>query len=94
MTAVSVALTALLGTGGLAGLGLLVKSLSKAERGSTIVATVERGALVLERLNDRLEGDLAAERTARVAAETERDQLRAQLATCRRTHSPREDTRP
>lgn len=77
MSALGVVLTAVLSGGGLAGLLALLRF--RTDKGATIVETVSRGVLVLERLNDRLEADLADERAARMAAETERDELRRLL---------------
>jgi hypothetical protein len=61
-------LTLLLGGGGLGGLAVLLRL--RTDKGATVVDTVSKGVLVLERLNDRLETDLAEERSRRVAAET------------------------
>lgn len=86
MSTTAVVLTALLGSGGLGGLLVLLKSLTRAERSSVMVATAERGALVLERLNDRLErrvGELEAELAA---SEAKRDVLAEQLGEYRRRH--------
>jgi hypothetical protein len=80
----SVVLVALLSGGGLTGVIALLRL--RVDRGATVVETVSKGVLVLERLNDRLEADLAGERTgrlveqaARLAAEAERDELRRLL---------------
>lgn len=77
MSAISVILTALLGAGGLTGVVALLRL--RTDKGAVVVDTVSKGVLVLERINDRLERDLGAEHSARVAAETERDDLRLQL---------------
>lgn len=75
MNAVTTVLALALGGGGLGGLAVLLRI--RTDKGATVVETVSKGVLVLERLNDRLEGDLADERAARIAAETAlRDHLR------------------
>lgn len=77
MTTAATILTVLLGSGGLAGIAVLIKA--RAERGNVVMTTVEKGVLVLERLNDRLEKDLAEEHAERVAAEARAARYRAAL---------------
>jgi hypothetical protein len=81
-TAASI-LTSVLGVGTLAGLGTLLRL--RTDKDATTVDTVSKGVMVLDRLNTILEQDLAdvraelvAEKAARLAAETERDELRRQ----------------
>jgi hypothetical protein len=81
MSTLPVILTVLLGSGGAAGLVALLRF--RTDKGVTVVETVSKGVLIMERLNDRLEGDLLNERAARLAAETERDELRRLLETYR-----------
>lgn len=85
MNALAVTLGLLLGSGGIGGVVAFLRF--RTDKGATIVDSVSKGVLVLERLNDRLEGDLNDERAqrteehlGRVAAETERDELRRLLA--------------
>lgn len=80
MDTLTVVLTALLGSGGVAGVVALLRL--RVDKGSVVVDTVSKGVLVLGQLNDRLEDDLAEERTARIAAETEARHLRRQLDRC------------
>ena len=77
MSALTTILTVVLGGGGIAGLVALFKL--RAEKDATVVQTVEKSVLILERLNATLEGDLAQERTARLAAEAEASKLRLEL---------------
>lgn len=77
MNPLTLVLTAVLGTGGIGGLVAIARL--RIDKGATVVDTVSKGVLVLERLNDRLEADLAGERASRLAAETERDELRRLL---------------
>ena len=76
MTATAAVLTSVLGTGGLLGLAALLRL--RTDKDATVVDTVSKSVLVLERLNDRLEADLADEHAARVAAEAKLDELRRQ----------------
>ncbi len=78
MTGLTVALAALLGSGGIGGLVAFLRL--RTDKGATVVDTVAKGVLVQDRIIQRLEGDLIAEHRARVAAETERDELRRLLA--------------
>lgn len=78
MNPLTTVLTILLGSGGLAGLATLLKF--RAERGSIVVDTVSRGILVLERLNDRLEADLADERAEVTRLRRELREARARIA--------------
>lgn len=86
MNPLTVILTALLSGGGLTGAIALLRL--RTDKGATVVETVSKSVLILERLNDRLEADLADERAARLTAESraahaeaERDELRRLLAT-------------
>jgi predicted ATPase len=77
MNPLTTVLSILLGGGGLAGLATLLKL--RAERGSIVVDTVSKGILVLERLNDRLEGDLADERAEVLRLRRELAKARARI---------------
>lgn len=81
MTATAAILSSLLGAGTLGGLLALLRL--RTDKDATVVDTISQGVTVLARLNTMLEQDLAAahaaladERAARLAAETERDELR------------------
>lgn len=74
MSPLSVILTSLLGTGGISGAIALFRL--RADKGATVVETVSKGVLVLDRLNTMLEGDLQAERLMRRQAEHELDEYR------------------
>jgi hypothetical protein len=76
VNALSVVLTSVLGAGGLSGVVTLLRL--RTDKDASVVDTVGRGMLVLERLNSRLEADLsraheqwAIERAARLAVEAE-----------------------
>lgn len=84
MNLLTTILAVLLGGGGLAGLGTLLKF--RAERGSIVVDTVSKGILVLERLNDRLEGDLADERAEVLRLRRELAEAQARIAELERPH--------
>lgn len=75
MSVLSTVLTIVLGTGGLAGLGVLLRL--RTDKASVMVTTIERGVMVQERIIDRLEKELAAMTARAEAAEAELVQRRA-----------------
>lgn len=78
MNGLTLALAALLGSGGVGGLVTFLRL--RTDKGATVVETVAKGVLVQDRIIQRLETDLTSEHRARVTAETERDELRRTLA--------------
>lgn len=90
MNALTIALTVLLGSGGIAGLAALLRL--RTDKAATVVDTISKGVMVLERLNDRLEQDLNDCRANCVALEADRDtwRQRAQIAEYRLQQLPGE----
>ena len=77
MNGLTLALATLLGSGGIGGVVAFLRL--RTDKGATVVDTVAKGVLVQDRIIQRLEGDLISEHRARIAAETERDELRRLL---------------